>query len=169
MTVDTNTESSTPVRAEDTANSATPERPLTLVPCTRFKHRVNAGNFIHVCMTTYVWKWTLFRLTSFLAIICHFNEKRASRMWCVDDILWPNVDKSATFTVTLLKQWQVATIETDLQKERSSAALFVSSSLKCLIISPFFPCLCHVWRKAVRQDKGEKVKKIIKKTPKKIN
>lgn len=57
------------------------------------------------------------------AIICHFNEKRTGCMWCVDDILWPNVDKSATSTVILLKQWRVASIEIDLGK-RESVLLF---------------------------------------------
>lgn len=85
-----------------------------------------------------VWKWTLFRLRSFWTIICHFNEKRAGRMWCVDDIWWPNVDKSATFTVTLLKQWRVASIEIDLVRRERLCCSFFCLEFTEMFNNPFF-------------------------------
>lgn len=48
-----------------------------------------------------------------------------ARSVCVDDVLWPNADKSATSTVTLLKQWRVASIQIDLGR-RASVLPFLS-------------------------------------------
>lgn len=79
----------------------------------------------------------MFRNRSSLEIICHFNEKRTGRMWCVDDILWPNADKSATATVTLLKQWRLASIQIDLGRE-ASVLLFLSWAHWNDLITPSF-------------------------------
>lgn len=58
-------------------------------------------------------------------------------MWCVDDILWPNADKSATATVTLLKQWRLASIQIDLGRE-ASVLLFLSWAHWNDLITPSF-------------------------------
>lgn len=107
-----------------------------------------------------VWKWTLFRLRSFWTIICHFNEKRAGRMWCVDDIWWPNVDKSATFTVTLLKQWRVASIEIDLvRRERLCCSFFFCLEFTEMFNNPFFSAYATSGEK---QQSKEEIKENLK-------
>lgn len=78
-------------------------------------------------------------------------------MWCVDDILWPNVDKSATFTVTLLKQWRVASIEIDLGRREAVPPPFFCLEFTEMFNNPFFSA--YAMSREKQQGKEEKKKK----------